>query len=152
MTTCMGCWWWSKGSCVQYWKELETRNITLAVKVYCILCVYNFFLHLYIFHIKTFLSFVEREAVEKRWQMVKVSSGTDHRVRPLDSVAQWKAHEWKTWFLLWIPILKGNIDFNVNTLLSKFTLGILLLLQDQITHEVQFYTVARALLPQIYKI
>jgi len=68
--------------------------------------------------------------------MVKVSSGTDRRVRPLDSVAQWKAHEWKTWFLLWIPILKGNIHVNVLTLLSKFTLGILLLLQDKITLEV----------------
>jgi len=53
----------------------------------------------------------------------------------LTSVSQWKAHEWKTWMLVWIPVLKGNIDFNVLTLLSKFTLGILLLLQDKVTRE-----------------
>lgn len=64
-----------------------------------------------------------------------MSSGTDRRVRNFQSVAQWKAHEWKTWLLLWIPILKGNIDDAVLSLLAKFTLGVLLLLQDSITKE-----------------
>jgi len=66
---------------------------------------------------------------------VRVSTGTDRRVRPLSTVAQWKAHEWKTWLLCWIPILKGILDGKVLTLLSKFTLGILLVLEDAITQD-----------------
>jgi len=77
----------------------------------------------------------ERKSVDERWNLVRVSSGTDRRVRPLNTVAQWKAHEWKTWLLVWIPVLKDNIDYGVLVLLSKFTLGILLLLQDTITIE-----------------
>lgn len=66
---------------------------------------------------------------------MRVSSGTDRRVRPFESVSVWKAHEWKTWLLVWIPILKGIIDDDVLYLLAQFTLGILLLLQDSITKE-----------------
>lgn len=67
--------------------------------------------------------------------MIRVSTGTDRRVRPFESVAQWKAHEWKTWLMVWIPVLKGNIDFNVLTLLGKFTLAMYLLLQNSVTRE-----------------
>lgn len=73
--------------------------------------------------------------MDERWNRVRVSTGTDRTIRPLNTIAQWKAHEWKTWLLCWIPIFKGILDGEVLTLLSKFTLGILLMLEDRVTRE-----------------
>lgn len=75
------------------------------------------------------------EAIEAKWAQVKVSSGTNRRVRPLATYKQWKAHEWKTWLLVWIPILKEHVSSGMVQLLSNFTLGILLLMKDTVTRD-----------------
>lgn len=73
--------------------------------------------------------------MDARWSRVRVSTGTDRNVRGLEDIRFFKAHEWKTWLLFWIPVMKGQLDVRILKHLSKFTLGILLLLQDQITRE-----------------
>lgn len=66
---------------------------------------------------------------------MKVSKGTNRRVRPLTYYKLWKAHEWKTWMFLWLPILKGVVSPGIYELLRKLTIGILLLLEDVINRE-----------------
>jgi len=73
--------------------------------------------------------------VDSRWSRVRVSTGTDRNVRGLEDIRFFKAHEWKTWLLFWIPVMKGQLDPRILKHLSKFTLGILLLLQIEITRE-----------------
>jgi len=73
--------------------------------------------------------------IKKRWSKVKVSLGTNRRIRPLSCHKIWKAHEWRTWLLVWLPVFKGKVPPGLYKLLSKFTLGILLLLKNNVTRE-----------------
>ena len=64
-------------------------------------------------------------------------------VRTIDLNNSWTAHEWKTWMLFWVPLLspiyqKHHPD--ISELLTNLTLGIILLLGNEITED----TIVRA--------
>lgn len=86
----------------------------------------------------TFDFYLDKHAsmeVSKLLLRCKVPHETQRAVRPITDIKNWKAHEWKTWMIICIPILKGFLPPKYIHHLAKFVVAFNLLLSNEITLE-----------------
>jgi hypothetical protein len=84
-----------------------------------------------------YLSKDKQNKIVTRFMRCKVPYEVNRSTRDLDEVSYWKANEWKTWLLVCIPILKGILPAPYLDHLTKFVVGLTLLLGDKIElHEI----------------
>ena len=60
---------------------------------------------------------------------------TQRSVRDISDMKNWKAHEWKNWMILCIPILKGFLPLKYIEHLAKFVVAFNILLAEKIPLE-----------------
>jgi hypothetical protein len=73
--------------------------------------------------------------VISKLQHCKVPYEVSRSTRDLNDIAYWKAHEWKTWLLVCLPILKGLLPVENLMHLSKLVFGLSLLLTDSVSEQ-----------------
>ena len=74
-------------------------------------------------------------AISKLLLRCKVPYETQRAVRDISDIKNWKAHEWKTWMVICIPILKEFLPLKYIDHLARFVLAFNILLADTITIE-----------------
>ena len=96
---------------------------------------FNMFLDSKNYNQDYYLGSDKQKTIIDRLKRVKVPYELNRATRDLSDIAYWKAHEWKTWLMVCVPVLKGVLPEQYLTHLTKFVMGLTLLLGDKVTDD-----------------